>query len=293
MPDQAEKPKRGRPRKMPAAPAGGTVLALERGLVVLEALAKLQSATLGDLASRVHMPASTVYRILGTLQKHGFADFEPDRQHWAVGVGAFRIGSAYLLRSNLIEASIKVMRSLMQLTGETANLGIAEGGSIVFVSQVETTNPIRAMFRQGTGSPMHASGIGKAMLASLPRPEVEKQLATFGQPAFTPHTLTTPDALLADLDTIAARGWALDNEERYIGMKCVAVAVFDAHGKAIAGLSVSGPSSRFTDEMIRHTGPGLVEAADALMEMIGGARPNSGVYSGALRHSGERGGGPR
>ena len=275
MTDQAEKSKRGRPRKTPAAPAGGTVLALERGLVVLEALSKLHSATLGDLATWVKMPVSTVYRVLGTLQKHGFVDFEPDRQQWAVGVGAFRIGSAYLLRTNLIEASIKVMRSLMQHTGETANLGIAEGGSIVFVSQVETPNPIRAMFRQGTGSPMHASGIGKAMLASLPRSEVENQLATYGQPAFTPHTLTDADALWADLGTITARGWALDNEERYIGMKCVAAAVFDAHGKAIAGLSVSGPSSRFTEEMIKHTGPVLVEAANTLMEMIGGVRPES------------------
>ncbi len=273
MIEYSEKRKRGRPRKSSSMAPGGTVLALERGLMVLEALAKLHSATLSDLAQHVNMPASTTHRLLGTLQKHGFADFETERQEWTVGVGAFRIGSAYLLRSNLVEASLKVMRPLMLKTGETANLGIAEGGNIVFVSQVETTNPIRAMFRQGTGSPMHASGIGKAMLASLPREEVEKQLAKFGQPSFTPHTLTTPEALYADLNSIAARGWALDNEERYLGMKCVAAAVYNAHGKVIAGLSVSGPSSRFTDEMIAQTGPTLVSAANTLMEMIGGVRP--------------------
>ncbi len=276
MTEDTEKRKRGRPRKSLAAPAGGTVLALERGLVVLGALAKLHSATLSDLAQHVNMPASTTHRLLGTLQKHGFADFETERQEWTVGVGAFRIGSAYLLRSNLVEASLKVMRPLMLDTGETANLGISEGGNIVFVSQVETTNPIRAMFRQGTGSPMHASGIGKAMLASRPRAEVEKQLASFGQPAFTPHTLTTPEALWDDLEVIATRGWALDNEERYLGMKCVAAAVYNAHGKAIAGISVSGPSSRFTDEVIQRTGPILVAAADTLMEMIGGVRPAAG-----------------
>lgn len=276
MIEHTEKRKRGRPRKSLATPAGGTVLALERGLVVLGALAKLHSATLSDLAQQVNMPASTTHRLLGTLQKHGFADFETERQEWTVGVGAFRIGSAYLLRSNLVEASLKVMRPLMQDTGETANLGISEGGNIVFVSQVETTNPIRAMFRQGTGSPMHASGIGKAMLASRPRAEVEKQLASFGQPAFTPHTLTSPEALWDDLKTIATRGWALDNEERYMGMKCVAAAVYNAHGKAIAGISVSGPSSRFTDEVVKRTGPTLVAAADTLMDMIGGVRPAAG-----------------
>ncbi len=268
-----KKRKRGRPRKSVAEPSGGTVLALDRGLSILEALARLQSATLSDLALQVDMPASTAHRILGTLQQHGFADFDSDIQEWAVGVGAFRIGSAYLLRSNLIEASIKVMRPLMGKTGETANLGIAEKGNIVFVSQVETTNPIRAMFRQGTGSPMHASGIGKAMLADMPRKDIRKQLEKYGQPSFTPHTLTTPEALFSDLDTVSARGWALDNEERYIGMKCVAAAVYNAQGKAIAGLSVSGPASRFTDETILRTGPVLVDAADTLTEMIGGIRP--------------------
>ena len=268
-----EKRKRGRPRKTLANTAGDTVLALDRGLTVLESLGQMQSATLSSIALHVDMPVSTVHRILGTLQKHGFADFESDKQEWSIGIGAFKVGSRYLARSNLIEASLKVMRPLMEQTGETANLGFSDSGKIIFVSQVETDNPIRAMFRQGTGSPMHASGIGKAMLASLPLDEVGKMLSRYGQKAFTPHTLTTPERLYQSLDDIRKLGWSVDNEERYLGMRCVAAAIYNAEGKAIAGLSVSGPSARFLEDDIAKIGPIIVKAASQLMEITGGVRP--------------------
>ncbi len=269
---KTEKRKRGRPRNATPSATSSTVAALDRGLVVMEAVSHLQSATLSDLALHVDMPPSTVHRILATLQKHGFADFDTSLQEWAVGIGAFRVGSTYLARSNLIEASLIVLRELTAETGETANLGIAEAGNIVFVSQVETKNPIRAMFRQGTGSPMHASGIGKAILTDMPRDSVTNQLAKYGQPAFTPLTITQPEPLFAELDVIAKNGWAVDNEERYLGMRCVAAAVYNAQGEPIAGVSVSGPTARMTDQVLAETGPLVQAAAAKLTAMIGGKK---------------------
>lgn len=267
------KRKRGRPRGSGKTAPSNTVLALDRGLNILEAVAHLQSATLGELAAHVAMPASTVHRILATLQSHGFVSFETAVQEWAIGIGAFRVGSAFLARANLVEESLKVMLPLMEQTGETANLGIPEGGNIVFVSQVETNNPIRALFRQGTGSPMHASGIGKTILADMAMKDVVKLLEKSGQPAFTSHTLATPAALFEDLAHVEQRGWAIDNEERYMGMRCVAAAVYNAQGKAIAGLSVSGPTARFSDAVVAKTGPQVARAARALTEIIGGKAP--------------------
>ncbi len=268
-----EKRKRGRPRSTSPKPAGSPVLALDRGLVILEALAELTTATLSQLALHVDMPASTAHRILATLQNHRFADFDKSTQTWAIGVGAFQVGSIFLTRSNLIEASHGVLRNLMEQTGETANLAIAEAGHVIFVSQVETHNPIRAMFRQGTGSPMHASGIGKAMLADMPVETCLSIVTKTGQRAFTPLTLTTPNALINDLEKISQSGWALDNEERYLGMRCIAAAIYDDRGKAIAGLSVSGPIARFTDDMILKTAPIVVQAANLLSEKTGGRPP--------------------
>jgi len=268
-----EKRKRGRPRSSTAESRNSTVLALDRGLTVLRALAREGGATLGDLALRVGMPPSTAHRILATLENHQFVEFDETLQIWTIGIGSYRIGSTYLLRTNLIDASRKTMQNLMKETGETANLAIADDGHIVFISQVETQNPIRAFHRPGTRSPMHASGIGKILLARMSRKDVEKLLLKSGLPEFTPNTLTSPEALFTDLDISARRGWAYDNEERYTGMRCIAAPIFNAFGEAVAGLSVSGPTDRFSNDVLQKMGLSVRHSADLITAMTGGNLP--------------------
>ncbi len=106
------------------------------------------------------------------------------------------------------------MRELMAETGETANLAIADGAEVVFLSQVETHEPIRAFFRLGARGPIHASGIGKALLAYAPPERIERLLRAAPLQAFTPRTLTDPAALRDELAAIRAQGWAIDDEER-------------------------------------------------------------------------------
>ncbi len=270
-----QKRPRGRPRSLPNDAQGNTVQALDRGLTLLRALAKEGSVILTDLALRVGMPPSSAHRVLATLQKHGFVEFDESTQKWAIGVEAFRVGSSYLVRSNLVEAARKVMRRLMEETGETANLAITDDGDVVFISQVETHNPIRAFFRPGTRVHMHASGIGKALLANLPRKEIEKILQKTGLPEFTPKTLTSPDALFADLEDTRNRGWSFDDEERYSGMRCVAAAIYNSFGETIAGVSVSGPTVRLPDNIVSELGPKVMRAASEVTTMVGGKVPAS------------------
>lgn len=268
-----QKRSRGRPRSLPSEMQNNTVRALDRGLMLLQALSKQGSATLTDLALRVGMPPSSAHRILATLQKHCFVEFDEATQEWTVGIEAFRVGSSYLARTNLVEAARKVMHRLVDETGETANLAIADGGDVVFVSQVETPNPIRAFFRPGTRGPMHASGVGKALLANLARKDIEKIFQKTGLPEFTPKTLTSPEALFAALADTQKRGWSFDDEERYSGMRCVAAAVYNSFGEAFAGISVSGPTVRFPDNTVSELGPKVRRAANELTAMIGGKLP--------------------
>jgi IclR family transcriptional regulator, acetate operon repressor len=270
---RTQKRPRGRPKSLRNDTQGPTVQALDRGLTLLQALAKEGNVILTDLALRVGMPPSSAHRVLATLQKHGFVEFDESTQEWAVGVEAFRVGSAYLVRSNLVEAAGKVMRDLMEETGETANLAISEGGDVVFISQVETHNPIRAFFRPGTRVHMQASGIGKALLADLPRKKIEEILLKTGLPEFTSKTLTSPDALFADLEETRKRGWSFDDEERYSGMRCVAAAIYNSFGDAIAGISVSGPTVRFPDYVVSELGPKVMRAAGEVTIMLGGKVP--------------------
>lgn len=268
-----KKRSRGRPKSLVSEMPGGTIAALDRGINLLITLAKEGELSLTDLALSVGMPPSTAHRVLGTLEKHGFVELDVTTQQWAVGVEAFRVGSAYLGRTNLVESARASMRDLTNETGETANLAIPDQGDVVFVSQIESHNPIRAFFRPGTRGFMHASGIGKALLANMPRADVEKILQKKGCPEFTDKTITAPTALFDDLAEIKRRGWALDDEERYSGMRCIAAPVFNSFAEPIAGVSVSGPAVRFPDNAIAEIGPLVKRAAAKITAGIGGITP--------------------
>lgn len=273
MDEETQKRPRGRPRLHKTDMQVGTVKALERGLVLLQILSKEGSASLADLVLRTRLPTSTTHRLLTTLQLFGFVEFQEDIQKWSIGIEAFRTGSAYLVRTNLAESARKAMRHLMEETGETANLGICDDGDVVFISQVETHNPIRAFFRPGTRGYMHASGIGKALLANMSVQDLNKIIASKGLAEFTPKSLTSPEALIADLEKIRARGWSVDDEERFTGMRCVAAPIFNSYGEVVAGISVSGPTVRFSDETVQAFAAKVRQAADGVTIMIGGKIP--------------------
>lgn len=271
MDQQPAKRSRGRPRKLSLESEPGTVQALDRGLQLLTHLAKERRVTLSTLAMQIDMPPSTAHRLLMTLQSHRFAKFDEHTQEWMVGVEAFRVGSGFLKQINLIEASNEVMQRLMSETGETANLAIVDGGDAVFVNQIETQNPIRAFFRPGTRSPMHASGAGKALLGQLSQSKVEAILQQKGLPQFTDKTLTKPEQLFVDLEESRRRGWAYDDEEHFEGMRCIAAPVFNAYADAVAGISVSGPTARFTETTMPEFCRAVVRAAKELTENLGGS----------------------
>ena len=271
-PKQSTTPrKRGRPKLPRKDSSANTVQALERGLLILKALSQDGVSNLTNLALQVGMPPSTALRLLTTMQKHGFVDFDEHAQDWSIGVEAYSVGCTYLNRTNLIEAAQPVMRQLMKDTGETSNLAIEEEGSIVFVAQAETQNPIRAFHSPGSRGQIHASGIGKVLLAELSRGETEQILQKTGLPKFTDKTLTKPTDLFNDLEDIRHRGWSLDDEERFVGMRCIAAAIHDSSGNAIAGISISGPTVRFPDKDIPSLASNVVKAASEITRLIGGS----------------------
>lgn len=267
-----EKRQRGRPRTFNASQDSGPVQALDRALRVLAVVAASDGLSLSEIAGAADLAPSTTYRMLATLEQHQMVEFDASAQLWSIGVGAYRTGSAFLRRRKLADRARASMQELVDATGETANLGVAQDDGVVFVSQVETHEAIRAFFRPGTAGAFHASGIGKAILAHLP--ETRRQsLFRRGLPAFTAKTLTDTEALLADLAAIRERGYAVDDEERNAGMRCIAAAIFNEFGEPIAGISISGPTVRVTPEVADAFGPLVRQAADRVTGLIGGVVP--------------------
>ncbi|TMV05496.1 IclR family transcriptional regulator [Ruegeria sediminis] len=269
-PDSDPRRARGRPREGGSAAEQNIIKSLDRAIEVFDYLSSLQGASLTGLASDLDQSPATVYRILVTLEARGLVEFDPAMQLWHVGPQAFVIGARFLRRSSLAERARPLLRRLMMETGETANLGIAQGQSVLFVSQVETQSSIRAFFPPGTTSPLHASGIGKALLAHMEESQVTLTLSSGKLERFTEFTICDPAQLGQELQNIRACGFAFDNEEKNIGMRCIAAPVFGPHGEAVAGLSVSGPTSRITHENVEPFAKAVVDAAKELSRSIGG-----------------------
>lgn len=259
---------RGRPRAFNDVSDQNVIKSLDRALTLMTRLAEGGETTLTDLSDTLDEAPATLYRALFTLQKHGFADLDPETQNWQVGPDAFRVGSAFLRRTSLIEVSRPILRRLMEATGETANLGIAAGDDVLFLSQVETHETIRAFFPPGTKSPSHASGIGKALLAHVSERRLG-QILSRRREAFTSKTLVEKDALLADLHKIRARGYSFDDEEKNPGMRCIAAPIRDLYGETIAGISVSGPNSRMTSDRVDGMAVHVMAAAADVSAALG------------------------
>lgn len=264
---------RGRPRGWTDKTEQNTIKSLDRAMVVLERLSEIGDATLSELAGDLKQAPASIYRVLVTLQGRGIVGYEADGQIWHIGPTAYLIGSRFLRRTSLVERARPVLRRLMEQTGETANLGIGREGKVLFVSQVETHATIRAFFPPGTMSPMHASGIGKALLAYMPPDQRDRLLDGAKLEQFTQFTCANRDALEADLGQVKARGYAIDAEEKNLGMRCIAAPIFDVYGETVAGISVSGPTSRVRVELTQDIATHVKAAATALTRALGGTSP--------------------
>lgn len=269
-PDSVARRARGRPRGWDDKTAQNTIKSLDRAMAVFDHISRAQGMSLSAIATEMGESPATIYRILVTLSGRGLVEFDAEEQLWHIGAQAFVIGARFLRRTSLVDRARPVLRRLMETTGETANLGIEREGAILFVSQVETHASIRAFFPPGTLSPMHVSGIGKALLAVMPEERLDRLLSGQHFQRFTEHTIADRDRLAAELRQIRHQGYAVDDEERNLGMRCIAAPVFDMNAEPVAGVSLSGPTSRVTLDEVARLSRDVIEAAGALTLAIGG-----------------------
>jgi len=262
--------KRGRPRSFRPNTEDTIIQSVDKAISLLKVVSEGSGRSLSELSELAGQPAASAYRALVTLQKHGMVSFDEDRQLWRIDVESFRVGTAFLANTSMVEQARPMMASLMSDTGETANLGIIAGGEVVFLSQVETHEPIRAFFRPGTHGSIHASGIGKALFAFRPENLAVQLAHSIQLDRFTESTIQSPDALLQMRQDTLERGFAIDDQERTMGMRCIAAPIFNSFGEAVSAVSVSGPTVRIGAEKIEQYGKLVRLAADEITRNIGG-----------------------
>jgi IclR family transcriptional regulator, acetate operon repressor len=254
------------PRRM-----GGGVQSITRALSILEALAESATGlTLTGVSRAVDLPPSTAHRLLTTLQRQRFVRFDPVAMVWQVGVQAFVVGNAFARTRDIGATARPYMRRMMEDSGETANLFALSDGGVLCMAQVESRHVTCAVTRPGGRVRMHCTGAGKAMLATLRDDAVEGVVALCGLAPSTRKTIVTARTLKADLGRIRARGFAVDDEECAMGLRCVAAPILDELGMPIAALSLSGPTSRVGVERVEALGTLVMNAARAATLELGG-----------------------
>lgn len=232
-------------------------------LRVLEAVAVHQPVGLSALTRSLGLPKSTVQRNLATLAEAGWIEPEDDTGRWQVGIRAFVVGSAVGSRGGLRPAALPVMKALGGEVGETVHLMVPAGRDVVLVERVDSPRPLRAVAPLGARGPMHATSNGKAVLAALPADEIDAYIEA-GLDPVTTRTIVDPAALRAELGKIAELGYATCLEELEEGVVSVGAAIRPGHGRPVASLSISGPASRMTPDLLTGYGKKASRAAESV-----------------------------
>ncbi|MGN7977891.1 IclR family transcriptional regulator [Microbacterium sp. 22195] len=243
------------PSALTASKAPGSVQSVARAFALLEALAAAGGeAALASLASATGLAVPTAHRLLGTLHQLGYVRQLEDRRY-ALGAGLIGLGRQAV--PQVADAAMPLLAGLEEAFHETANLAVLDGDLVLYAGQVPSRQRMRMFTEVGRRVLPHSTGVGKAMLSTMPEPQVRALILRTGLPRFTPQTLVDADAFIADLRRSRARGFAADDSEQEVGVRCIAVAV-PGLGQP-AAISVSGPAARITDAVV----PEVVKALHA------------------------------
>ncbi len=249
----------------------GGVQSLERAAALLRALAEAgRPLSAGELAAAVGLPRPTVYRLLQTLCAEGWV--AQNGRSFVIGASVLWLAARRLEQLELRSVGRPLLAELRDRTGETVHLGVLEAGQVVYVEKLESPGPLRMASMVGRIVPAHSTALGKAMLAYLPREQVERIVERHGLVRRTPNTITDPARLFQELAAIRARGYSIDNVENEEGIRCVGAAIFDHRGRVAGAVSVSGSVASISLERARRElGPLVRETAQRISQAMGWA----------------------
>jgi IclR family acetate operon transcriptional repressor len=258
-------------------PRDGGVQSVDRALQILETLAEDDNGyRLSDLAVRTGLSTSTAHRLLTTLEKRRFVQFDQTSSKWHVGAQSFAVGATFTRRRNFVAQAIPYLRKLRDQTRETANLAVVDDETLMLLVRLESREITRSVTKVGGRVAMVASGIGKAVLATYGDADVAAIIHRHGMPQLTAKSIVRAGELFKELQAIRRQGYAVDDEEARIGLRCVASVVYNDCAEPLAAVSISGLTSRVTDARLPEFGRAVREAAAELTLALGGVMPSPG-----------------
>ncbi len=240
-----------------------------KAISILDVLAiKADSGiSLAELSSLIEMPKSSTHRYLVTLLELGLAERKYNDRYY-LGPKVIELAGTYLLKSDLRNDSQATLDELAEMTGETIHLAVPSGTEVVYIAKVESKHALSMFSHIGARLPMHCTALGKAILAFSDHHKLQAVLST-PLVTRTPNSITLVKELEDELTLVRSRGYAIDNEENEVGIRCVGAPIFDYTTKPIGAISVSAPSDRMDQERCNSIGPLVRKAAQNISRRKG------------------------
>lgn len=243
----------------------------EKALRILELLAESpEPMRLRDLSTALELNPSTALRFLSSLQSGGYVQQEPDTQRYFLTFKLCRLAHLVSARSPLPTVTHPYLQRLSAQFQEALCVSVEQDMHMVYVDVASSPEQtLLSVQRIGNVSPMHCTGNGKLMLLNYSPEQLDRLAQTTGLPRYTANTVTTREALDAAIRRIRQDGFAYDNEECEIGVRCLSYPLYDYTGRIVAGMCVTGPVSRMTDEALAPMHPQLRQAAQEISRLLG------------------------
>ncbi|HEX2033518.1 MAG TPA: IclR family transcriptional regulator [Chloroflexota bacterium] len=247
------------------------VQTLERALRALELIADAPGGiTVSELGRRLEVDKSSAHRMLATLESFDHVRFDPASRRYTLGMRLVGLGAAALRGADIAEISRPVLQRLAEETGEAAHLAVLSQGQVLFLAKANApAGTLTVNTGIGSRAPAHCTSLGKVLLAMLEDDEaVDRIVVQQGLPRYTARTITEAEALKLHLRQVRGQGYAIDDEERDVGLRCVAAPVMEASGRTVAALGISGPAARMPldrlDALAAHVRRAAGEVSQAL-----------------------------
>lgn len=251
---------------------GTSVHSVDRAISILQVLARRGAVAVTDLAGELGIHKSTAFRLLATLEARGLVEQTSNRGRYQLGFGVIRLAESATTKHDLAVLSRSICEELAAAVGETVNVVINDGSTVISINQVMGSAAVTTVNWVGRRGPMHATAAGKVFLAHMAEDKV-KALLSEPLPRYTIHTITDVDQLYQQLATIREAGYGFTLEEHEIGLAAMAAPIRSLDGEVIAALAISGPEFRINKDTFPDLAEQLVQAAARISERNGYPKP--------------------
>lgn len=246
------------------------ITSLDRGLRVLDILAgESQGLGVTEVSRRIGADKSVVYRTLSLLMLHDYVEQDPVSKKYVLGFKMMELAGKRLQSIDLFSTAKPVLKDVVRQTGEIVVLAVMIGDVLAYLDKEQGPHAVHISSGLGQPIPLHSTASGKAILAHMSEAELIRIFREKGLPAFTEKTITNFSELKAHLNEVRAHGYAVDDQETYHGIRCVAAPIRNHRGVIVASISISGPIQRVTEENVTVFADIAVSAAAHVSSRLG------------------------